>query len=438
MNYAKNTVVAQGEESHSDRLSYGQIKVLNLIAEHQLVHKADISGKRLRVALEGLGLDDAGMTALMDVFVRPTERFPPNDRYKLALWGWTASEHAPRVGSLLGAVLSLLRDKFDKDPDFTHYSWVELREYIPSLDDSDEYFVREVLDGARVSRGEDSSGWRVPWDIETLRKLNNLRDFLKYRARSEAESQASAARAQRRLDLGFDPFDESNDEFIEDLSRTLELAEDEPGQDPAQPATPASQEVEEAGEPAIDFAILTAIEVERRAVCDAFGLTHEHRVRKGSRVYWRGRLPLKNGEAYELVVAQAPDVANVDAAILTNDLLHHWQPGSALLVGIAASIDPGKAKLGDVVVGSDVYYYERRKEASNGPQLEPRMLPADATLWSNVVAARDWDGRIATERPDGSKTAPRVHQGIIASGEKVIAETAIRDQVASGHRKILA
>src|SRR5262249_36651566 len=60
----------------------------------------------------------------------------------------------------------------------------------------------------------------------------------------------------------------------------------------------------------IDFAILTAIEVERRAVCAAFGLGDDHRVKKGSRVYWRGRLLLTNGEAYELVVAQSPDMAN--------------------------------------------------------------------------------------------------------------------------------
>lgn len=188
----------------------------------------------------------------------------------------------------------------------------------------------------------------------------------------------------------------------------------------------------------IDFAILTAIEVERRAICAVFGLSDEHRIRKDSRVYWRGSLPLKNGGAYELVVAQAPDAANIDAAILTNDLLHHWQPGAALLVGIAASTDPSKVRLGDVVLGSEVYYYERGKETSAGRKPEPKIISADATLWSNVTAVPDWDGTVAIERPDGAEIKPKIHQGVIASGEKVIADAAVRDQIAAGHRKILA
>jgi hypothetical protein len=66
----------------------------------------------------------------------------------------------------------------------------------------------------------------------------------------------------------------------------------------------------------IDFAIVTAVGIEKDAVCKAFKLTHRHRVQKGSRVYWRGKLALKGGEYYEIVVAQPLDMAQVDAAIL--------------------------------------------------------------------------------------------------------------------------
>ena len=148
----------------------------------------------------------------------------------------------------------------------------------------------------------------------------------------------------------------------------------------------------------IDIAILTAIEVERRAVCEAFGLTDEHRVRKDSRVYWRGKLPLKNGECYELVIAQAPDAANIDAAILTNDLLHHWKPGAALLVGIAASAAPDKVKLGDVVLGSDVYYYDRGKVTPEGTSLNM----FSHALWSHPLPSGDFSGdlRVPDAAPD--------------------------------------
>ncbi len=213
-----------------------------------------------------------------------------------------------------------------------------------------------------------------------------------------------------------------------------------PAGPPAHPTpvpSKGSRGAEDADVP-IDFAILTAIEVERRAVCAAFGLGDDHRVRKGSRVYWRGKLPLKNGEAYELVVAQAPDAANIDAAILTNDLLHHWAPGAALLVGIAATTKPEEVKLGDVVVSSDVYYYERGKVTPTGTKPEPKMVPADATLWSNVTALPEWKAELPVERPGGGSDHPKLHFGVIASGEKVLADEAARDQIAAGHRKILA
>ena len=192
------------------------------------------------------------------------------------------------------------------------------------------------------------------------------------------------------------------------------------------------------GDGSIDFALLTAIEVERQAVCAALGLGDDQRVKRGSRVYWRGRLPLKSGEFYEVVVAQSPDMANVDAALLTSDMLHDWKPGAALMVGIAASTKPGEVKLGDVVVGADVYYYERGKVTPSGTKPEPKMVPADATLWSNVTALPDLPADLLAHRPDGADDRPRVHFGVIASGEKVLADEAARDQIAAGHRKILA
>ena len=71
----------------------------------------------------------------------------------------------------------------------------------------------------------------------------------------------------------------------------------------------------------IDFAILTAIEVERRAVCTAFGFGKEHRIKKNGRWYWRGQLPLANGSRYELVVAQPADMGQVEATALTKDVV---------------------------------------------------------------------------------------------------------------------
>lgn len=189
----------------------------------------------------------------------------------------------------------------------------------------------------------------------------------------------------------------------------------------------------------VDFAIVTAIEVERRAVCAALGFGNNHRTKVGARVYWRGRLPLKNNNYYEVVVAQSSDMANVDAALLTSDMLHHWSPSAALMIGVAASTKISTVRLGDVVVGSDIYYYERGKVVDGGEvRPEPKMVQADSTLWGNVLNLPDWTADVSLQRPDGTNTKPKCHFGVIASGERVVADEAVRNQIASGHRKILA
>ncbi|MBZ5689854.1 MAG: TIR domain-containing protein [Acidobacteriia bacterium] len=187
----------------------------------------------------------------------------------------------------------------------------------------------------------------------------------------------------------------------------------------------------------IDFGVVTALEIERRAVCAGLGFGDNHRIKRGSRVYWKGTMPFSDGCSYEIVVAQAPDMANVDAALLTSDMIHDWQPEALLFAGIAGAAvsDVG---LGDAVFGSSIYYYERGKVADTGFKPEPIMYKADATLWANATAIPEWKDPISCPRPDGTDQRPKIHYGVIASGEKVVADEAARDRIATGHRKILA
>ncbi|MGP1385930.1 MAG: SIR2 family protein [Thainema sp.] len=191
-------------------------------------------------------------------------------------------------------------------------------------------------------------------------------------------------------------------------------------------------------DPLIDFAIATAIEIERRAVCQIFQITDDDRVFEGSRVYWRKSVALKDGEFYEVVVVQSPDMGGVDSALLISDTIHHWNPGAILLVGIAAGVDRAKQQLGDLIIGRDICYYERGKLTPEGKQPEPIMYRADSTLWSRVQAISAWRPPPTLPRPDGTSAEPKIHYSAIASGEKVIADPTIRDEITSGHRKIAA
>lgn len=187
----------------------------------------------------------------------------------------------------------------------------------------------------------------------------------------------------------------------------------------------------------IDFAILTAIEPERLALCAAFNISDSDRVRKDTRTYWNANLPLPDGRHYNIIVTQAPDMANVDAALLAADTLNHWHPQAILMVGIAAATSSDQ-HLGDIVLGKDIYYYNRGKVTANGTLPEPVMYRPDATLWGRVTTTPQNNFDIQSTRPDGTDTFPNIYPGVIASGEQVIAYEAARDDIAKGHRKIKA
>jgi nucleoside phosphorylase len=190
----------------------------------------------------------------------------------------------------------------------------------------------------------------------------------------------------------------------------------------------------------IDFAIITAIKIERLAILKAFEIDEDKdRFREGSRTYWRKRLSLNDGKFYEIVVAQSLDMANLNAAILTNDVLHHWKPNAVIMVGIAATAKPEpKQNLGDVVVGREIYYYEMGKVTPEGILPEPKQIPADATLLDRVQALPNSDFVVLAKRPDGTTKHPEIEVGVIASGDRVIADATERDKIAAVNRKILA
>ena len=130
-------------------------------------------------------------------------------------------------------------------------------------------------------------------------------------------------------------------------------------------------------------------------------------------------------------------MAGVSAALLVTDTLQHWKPNAMLLVGIAGAASK-EQHLGDLVIASDVYYSERGKLTPEGKKPEPYMFKADNVLWDRVITVANWTNPISVARPDGTQERPKIHYGVIASGEKVIADAEVRDDTAAGQRKIKA
>jgi nucleoside phosphorylase len=193
----------------------------------------------------------------------------------------------------------------------------------------------------------------------------------------------------------------------------------------------------------VDFAIVTALKVERDAVLSRLD---EYEVVKEDfepQVYYRGSIKIPGtSERYTVVVTLLLDMGNDEAAIATTRLLQRWKPANLLMVGIAGGVR-GKVELGDVVVAKFVFYYEPAKLTSTGEQHRPEQFPTDTLLRSRAYfyEATEWKSRIAVVRPGNPQienTLPNVHFEPIASGEKVIADLETLPQLLQACPKLVA
>ena len=155
-------------------------------------------------------------------------------------------------------------------------------------------------------------------------------------------------------------------------------------------------------EPKVDFAIITALHVERDAIVrrlegfekiqfDDEPLTFytgsgEH-PRRGAAVHGRRHPAHRHGE---LPTPQSPPPGSSPLA-----------PRNVLMVGIAGGVK-GKAALGDVVVSQYAYYYEPAKLTEDGVEHRGRQFNSDLLLYARAqhYEAAEWKGEIHVARPD--------------------------------------
>jgi nucleoside phosphorylase len=178
-------------------------------------------------------------------------------------------------------------------------------------------------------------------------------------------------------------------------------------------------------EPPVDFAIITALPIEREAVVRRLEGVQKLQPEGEPLTFYAGTMSVP-GEArpFTVVVTQLLEMGNSDAAITTTRVLQRWRPRNVLMVGIAGGVR-GKAALGDVVVSQYAYYYEPAKLAE-GIERRSRQFNSDLLLYGRAqhYEAADWKGEIHAARPDakgGEPQLPAVRFGPIGCGEKVIA-----------------
>lgn len=185
----------------------------------------------------------------------------------------------------------------------------------------------------------------------------------------------------------------------------------------------------------VDVLIVTALLEERQAILHQLDRYNQTQV-GNSPIYYVYTLPINAGEC-KVAVTQLPQMGNVNAGIHATKAIGELKPKYILMVGIAAGIK-NRVNLGDIVVCSQVLYYEFAKQTPTGAEYRPISINADPQLYQNAQNYNDtsWCSLIVTEAPSTEETnLPTVHFGPLAVGDKVVADQGFASALLALHPK---
>ena len=194
----------------------------------------------------------------------------------------------------------------------------------------------------------------------------------------------------------------------------------------------------------VDIVIITALIKEQDAVLRHLGSTE--RIQSKNRIYHKGKISHSQGAgSYSVVVLSLPGMGNVQAAIATSQAITVWNPSQVILVGITAGLKEKDMQwdsrwLGDILVAEQIVGYETGKVVDGKTN---RRYEAVRPAFNLIEAARNlpvenWVLSAKKPRPDGSssRVMPKVHFGVVASGEKVIADNDFAQEIKSHWSKL--
>jgi nucleoside phosphorylase len=175
----------------------------------------------------------------------------------------------------------------------------------------------------------------------------------------------------------------------------------------------------------VDVVLITALRLECEAVLRHVDDATSHA--DDGELYHTGRIG-----PYDVVVMPLFGMGNIRAAAAATRAIAKWNPAHIMLVGVAGGVQKLNSRcLGDVLVADQVVDYEFGKVKPD--RIEPRYQvyrPAKRLLDAAKNLHDDaWVPSVAVARPGalGVRTKPSVHFGVIASGQKVVADSSFVD-----------
>jgi nucleoside phosphorylase len=191
----------------------------------------------------------------------------------------------------------------------------------------------------------------------------------------------------------------------------------------------------------VDIVIVTALSKERDAVLRY--LDSPQRVESKNRVVYKSYLRHEaSDDGYQILLLCFGGMGNVQAATAVTQAIDVWNPSAIILTGIMGGIEGSERLLGDLIVAEQIVGYEfgKIKEAEMERRFEA--LRPDHLL---VEKARNFPQKkwaldpTTISRPDGTseRVISKVHFGVVASGEKVIADTITIPELTASWTKLI-
>ncbi|RZK25336.1 MAG: phosphorylase [Flavobacterium sp.] len=131
---------------------------------------------------------------------------------------------------------------------------------------------------------------------------------------------------------------------------------------------------------------------------------------------------LSNNNQLQIIVGRT-NQTNINSAVETERIIQHFNPDYIFFVGVAGGLKD--VKIGDIVIGSDVYGYERGKEKEDflpRPQFGFSSYELEQ-IAVNYSISQDWEKKSAKFLNIKFHDRISAYVGTIASGEKVISST---------------
>ncbi|CAM5608909.1 5'-methylthioadenosine/S-adenosylhomocysteine nucleosidase [Streptomyces avidinii] len=190
-----------------------------------------------------------------------------------------------------------------------------------------------------------------------------------------------------------------------------------------------------------DIGIVTILSEELRALCDELKL-ERHKTPDGL-YFYRGEYATPSSTV-RIVATQTQSQGQRSAMAALENLRRHYAPRLWALVGVGGGLHDEHARIGNVIVSTEVVYYENRKINPLGDvrrRGEHRQAPAQVVHAVNAFfTEHGTPTRIYGQLASQSAQEYEVYPGLIGSGEAVVADrdSDIRRYLEHYNEKVLA